>query len=83
MSEVSVCVCGECVYEYVYQKFINSCVRVYKLLCVCMCRGRGEVSLKEVLFPSVLERECRGYSFSHVVTIGKKSVGYIFKFPPY
>ena len=30
------------------------------------------------------EKECRGYTlFSHLITMGKNSVGYIFKFPPY
>ena len=30
------------------------------------------------------EKECRGYTlFPHLITMGKKSVGYTFKFPPY
>lgn len=49
-----------------------------------MCRGRGKVSLKEVLFPSMVGKECRGCTlFPMLLQLGKKSVEYIFKFPLY
>jgi len=61
----------------VYQELhvINSCVRVYKLLCVCMCRGRGKVSLKEVIFLSMVGRECRGYTLFPMLQLGKRVLG--------
>ena len=46
-------------------------------------KDRDKLSLFEGFSPYDGEKESRGYSFSHLITMGKKTVGYIFKFPLY
>jgi len=50
----------------------------------CLC-GFRRISHSLNVFPFYDgERECRGYTlFSHLITMEKKSVGYIIKISPY
>ena len=57
---------------------------VFSSWCTGIEPGRDKLSLFELFSLYDGEKECRGYTlFPHLITMGKKSVEYTFKFPPY